>query len=84
MTINRVDSYYIHTTAEIILMLRVETFPFMKFIKIVLFFRTHLYKNPARSIVIIWVKFVQTDLMVEIYSKSLVRSIGKVLLMEFS
>ena len=30
--------------------------------------------------VVIWVKFVQTELMVEICSKSLVRAIGKVLL----
>ena len=28
--------------------------------------------------------FFQTELMVEIYSKSLVRAIGKVLLMKFS
>ena len=36
------------------------------------------------SIVVIWVNFFQTELMVEIYSKSLVRTIGKVLLMKFS
>ena len=33
---------------------------------------------------VIYVNFFQTELMVEIYSKSLVRAIGKVLLMEFS
>ena len=33
---------------------------------------------------VIWVRIVQTELMVEIYSKSLVRAIGKVLLMRFS
>ena len=31
----------------------------------------------------IWVKIFQTELMVEIYSKSLVIAIGKVLLMKF-
>ena len=36
------------------------------------------------GIVVIWVKILQTALMVEIYSKSLVRAIGKVLLMKFS
>ena len=38
----------------------------------------------TRSIVVIWVKHVQTELMSEIYSKSPVRAIGKVLLMKFS
>ena len=33
---------------------------------------------PTRSIVAIWVKNVHTELMVEIYYKSLVRAIGKV------
>ena len=33
---------------------------------------------------VITVKIVQTELMVEIYSKSLGRAIGKVLLMKFS
>ena len=33
---------------------------------------------------VIWVTNFQTELMVEIYSKSLVRAIGKVLLMTFS
>ena len=32
---------------------------------------------------VIWVKKNPTELMVEIYSKSLVRAIGKVLLMKF-
>ena len=40
--------------------------------------------NTTRSIVVIWVKFFQTELMVESYSKSLVRAIGKVLLVKFS
>ena len=43
-----------------------------------------LYSDPTRSIVIIWVNFFQTELMVEIYSKGLVRAIGKVLLMKLS
>ena len=34
------------------------------------------------SIVVIWVKTLQNELMVEIYSKSLVIAIGKVLLMK--
>ena len=33
---------------------------------------------------VIWVKILQTELMVEIYSKSLVRAIGKVFLMKLS
>ena len=32
---------------------------------------------------VLWVIFFQTELMVEIYSKSLVRAIGKVLLTKF-
>ena len=40
--------------------------------------------DPTRSIVVIWVKFFQTELMVEICSKSLVRAIGKVLIIKFS
>ena len=32
----------------------------------------------------IWVKIFQTEVMVEIFSKSLVRAIGKVLPMKFS
>ena len=36
------------------------------------------------SIVVIWVKTNQSELMIEIYFKSLVRAISKVLLMEFS
>ena len=33
---------------------------------------------------VIWVKRTQTELMVEIYFKSLVMAIGKVLLIQFS
>ena len=33
---------------------------------------------------VIWVKYLQTELMVEIYSKSLVRAIGKVFLVKMS
>ena len=33
---------------------------------------------------VIWVKFFQTELMVEIFSKSLVIAIGKVLLMKLA
>ena len=40
--------------------------------------------DPTRSIVVIWVNFIQTELMVKIHSKSLVRAIGEVLLMKFS
>ena len=43
-----------------------------------------LKSDPTRSIVVIWVIFFQTELMVEIYNKSLVRAIGKVVLMTFS
>ena len=39
--------------------------------------------DPTLGIVVIWVKTVQAELMVEIYSKSLVRAIGKVLIMKF-
>ena len=42
------------------------------------------YSEPTRSIVIIQVKTFKTELMVDIYSKSLVRAIGIVLLMKFS
>ena len=35
-------------------------------------------------IVVIWVKRFETEIMVEIFSKSLVRTIGKVLLMKCS
>ena len=38
----------------------------------------------TRSIVVIRVNFFQTELMVEICSESLVRAIGKILLMKFS
>ena len=34
--------------------------------------------------VVIWVQIFQTEFLVEIYSKSLVRAVGKVLLMTFS
>ena len=40
--------------------------------------------DPTRSIVVIWVQISQTEIMVEIYSKSLVRAIGIILLMKFS
>ena len=41
-------------------------------------------RDPTRSIVVKWVNFFQTELMVEVYSKCLVRAIGKVLFMKFS
>ena len=34
--------------------------------------------------VVIWVNYFQSELMVEIYFKSLVRALGKVLCMKFS
>ena len=40
--------------------------------------------EPTRSIVVTWVNLNQIEVMVEIYSKSLVRAIGKVLLIKFS
>ena len=40
--------------------------------------------DPTRSLVVMWVNFLKTELMVEICSKSLVRAIGKVLLIQFS
>ena len=42
------------------------------------------FSDPTRSIVVIRVNFFQAELMVEICSKSLVRAIGKVLLMKLS
>ena len=42
------------------------------------------YSDPTRSIVVIWVKIIQTELKVEIYSKCLVRAIGKVLHVKLS
>ena len=42
-----------------------------------------LYRDTTRSTVVIWVKKNQNELMVEIYSKGLVRAIGKVLRMKF-
>ena len=44
---------------------------------------THL-SDPTHSIVVIWIKLFQTELMVEINSKSLVRAIGKILLVNLS
>ena len=41
-------------------------------------------RDTTRSIVVIQVNNFQNELMVEIYSKNLVRAIGKVLLMKFS
>ena len=38
----------------------------------------------TQHVVVIWVKDFLNELMVEIYSKNLVRAIGKVLLMKFS
>ena len=40
--------------------------------------------DPTLSIVVIWVNFFQTELMVERCSKSLVRAMGKVLLINCS
>ena len=40
--------------------------------------------EPTHSIVVIWVKNFQTELVMEIYFKSLVRAIGEVLLMKLS
>ena len=40
--------------------------------------------DPTRNIVVIWVKIFQTELKVEICSKSLVRAIDEVLLIKFS
>ena len=40
--------------------------------------------DPTCSIMVIWVNIFQTELVAEIYSMSLVRAIGKVLLMKFS
>ena len=36
--------------------------------------------EPTRIIMVIWVKKIQTEIMIEILSKSLARAIGKVLL----
>ena len=43
-----------------------------------------ILKGTKRSTVVIWVKKIQNELMVQIYSKSLVRDNGKVLLTESS
>ena len=40
--------------------------------------------DPTCSIMVIGVNIFQTELVAEIYSMSLVRAIGKVLLMKFS
>ena len=40
--------------------------------------------DPTCSIVVIWVNIFQTELMVKICAKSLVRAIDKVLLIKFS
>ena len=40
--------------------------------------------DPTRNIVVIMGKFCQTEIMVEICYESLVRAIGKVVLMKFS
>ena len=39
-------------------------------------------REPTSILMVIWVKNVQIECMVEIYSRSLVRAIGKVLLMK--
>ena len=41
----------------------------------------NIKREPTRILMVIWVKNLQTELMVEIYFKSLVRAIGKVFLM---
>ena len=41
-------------------------------------------RKPARILMVILVKNFQTELMVKIYSKSLVRAIGEVFLMKMS
>ena len=41
-------------------------------------------REPTRILMVIWVKILQTELTVEIYSKSQVRAIGKVVLMKLS
>ena len=43
-----------------------------------------ILKGHNKQLVVIWVRFFQNELMVDIYSKSLVAAIGKVLLMKFS
>ena len=43
-----------------------------------------IQREPTCNIVVMWVKIFQTELMPEIYSKSPVRAIGKVLLVKFS
>ena len=41
------------------------------------------FRDTTRSIVVIWVKVFQKELMVEIFSKTVVRAIGKVFRMKF-
>ena len=49
-----------------------------------LFIVFEVSRDTTRSIVVIQIFFFQNELMVEIFSESLVRAIGKVLLMKFS
>ena len=49
-----------------------------------LIYSIRIERDTARSTVVIWVNIFETELMVEIYSKSLVRTIGKVLRMTFT
>ena len=53
---------------------------------VLLFEITKVYskREPTRSIVVIWVKKIKTEIIIEIGLKSLVRAIGKVLLMKSS
>ena len=41
-------------------------------------------REPTHSIVVVWVTNFQSELMIKIYSKSLVRATGKVLLIKWS
>ena len=50
----------------------------------ILFRSNDTERDPTCSIVVIWVKNLQSELMCEIDSKSLVRAIGRILLMKFS
>ena len=47
-------------------------------------FKYFLARLIVKHIVVIWVKKIQAELMAEIYSKSVVRAIGKVLLIKLS
>ena len=44
----------------------------------------YLKGTKTQHIVVIWVKTLQTELMVKIYFKSLIRAIGIVLLIKFN